>query len=190
MQDQKNRRVRMVVRNGPHGVEAAQIILVRGVVSVPRDDIERRMIHPGYPEPAREFAYKLTIGVEIFVASARCLEIARIGKPVRADGPEFRKLERGAEILTDVTARDARGWVDAKPQTARDDGNFLRFDMQPSEFRVEVERAKLRHDEHFAIGAVEKSPAHGSIGGVHIDSASRMNVRRSIPGHGHESVDE
>src|ERR1700676_3998579 len=120
------------------------------------------------------------MSIFIFVASARCLEIARIGKPVRADGAEFRKLERDAEILTDVTARDARGWVDAKPQAARDDGNFLRFDIQRAAFRVEVERPKLRHDEHLAIGAVEKSPAHGSIGGVHIDSASRMNVGRSV----------
>jgi hypothetical protein len=139
---------------------------------MPGDDIERLVIHSRAPKAAQELAYQLAFVVEIFVASMRCLEIPRVRESVRADGPEIRELERGAEVFTNVTARGARRQNDAKAQAARNDGDFLRFDVQPSELRIEVEAAKLRHDEQLAIGAVEKSPVHGSIGGIQMDRAS------------------
>ena len=56
--------------------------------------------------------------------------------------------------------------------------------LQPSELRIEHERAQLRHDEHLAIGAVEKSPLHGSIGGVQIDRASGVTFGSPFPAIG------
>src|SRR5207245_6097793 len=44
LQHEKDRRVRMVVAHRAHGVEAAQIVAIRGVVAVPGDDIERGVI--------------------------------------------------------------------------------------------------------------------------------------------------
>ena len=50
-----DRRVGVIERNRVDAVEERQIVLVRRVVAMPRDYIERRVIDEGGPEAAQEF---------------------------------------------------------------------------------------------------------------------------------------
>ena len=144
---------------------------------MPCNHIQRRVVQLRDPKLTQEFTDQFVVAVEVFITRVRGMEIPRVGKPVGADGPEVRQLERGAEILTNIAASAASRQIDPEAQAARDDGDFLRLDMNSSEFRVERQRSKLRHDEHLAIRTVEKPPPHRLICGIQVNGAARLKLR-------------
>lgn len=84
----------MVEGDGADGVEAAEVVFVRIVKTVPSDNIIRSVVLGGCEEVAVEFGED---GVGpcrvLFVGCDWGLEIASIGQAVGSDGPEFGKLE-------------------------------------------------------------------------------------------------
>ena len=75
LQDQEDGGVRMVETHGAHGVEGAQIVLVRRIVAVPCDDVQRRMVDGRAPQPAGEFRQQFEVAAAIFESGRGRLEI-------------------------------------------------------------------------------------------------------------------
>src|SRR5580698_11199521 len=157
---------------------------------MPGHHVQWRMIHFGDPQAAAEFSDQLAARLEVLVAGDGREEIACVGKTVGADGTEIRQFEQRPEILANIAAYGAARQIDPKAQAARDDGDLLGLYAQAPEFRVQHERALLRHEEHLAVGAVKESPLHRAIGGVQVDGAPGVSLRRSIARDGDETFYE
>ena len=99
---------------------------------MPRDHVERRVIHARDPQPARRLGDQLATRIEVFVARTRGLEIPRIGEPVGPDGAKLGQPQWAAEFSEHNPAHGTFGKIDPEPQAARDHGDLLRFDAKPS----------------------------------------------------------
>ncbi len=190
LQDEEDRRVGMVVADRADRVEAREIVLVRRVVAVPCDDVERRMVDRRRPQVALELGRELEAALAILVPRMRREEVARIGKAVAADHAEIRQPEVRAVVLAHVTARSAIRKLHAKADAARNDGDLARRHLEPAELRQDVQRALLRHDEELAVGIVEKAVRHRAVGRVEVDREPRHRLGAAVACHGHHAVDE
>src|SRR6185437_3713778 len=128
------------------GVEAAQVVLAWGIVAVPGDHIERRMIEPRRPQLAAEFGDELDVSGAILVPGDWSLKVAWIGEPVRADGAEVGQAHRRAEAFADVASRLTVRELDPEAQTARNQQHLLRHDLQDPELGRDAQPPELRHD--------------------------------------------
>src|SRR5208337_4330228 len=86
-------------------VEIRQIVFVRRVISVPGDDVERRVFVLGFPQAAEKLDNDTVVAVAIFVGGGGRLEIARVGQAVGADRTKLGEAQQGAVIFADVAAR-------------------------------------------------------------------------------------
>ena len=94
----------MIERNASDCVESLQIVTIRRVISVPADDIERRMIGFTSPQIPAEFGDNLTFRFDIFKPRNRRFKITRICQPVRPDRPKIGQPKLLAVIFADIAA--------------------------------------------------------------------------------------
>ena len=106
-QHSEDRRVGMIEADRVDDVEAREVVLVRRVVAVPGDDVERRMVDLRRHRLPQNFATSSSGAVDVLVRGDRRQEVARVGEPVRADRAELGQAERRAVILADIAARRA-----------------------------------------------------------------------------------
>src|SRR5687767_8051822 len=97
----------MVEADRVDGHEACELVLVRHVVAVPGDDVERRTIELRRPEAAHELRHDFAAGGCFLESSYRREEVARLREALRPDRPELGKAERRAVVLADVAPRRA-----------------------------------------------------------------------------------
>ena len=122
----------MVKGNRADGVEPAQVVLVRVVVTVPRDDVEGGMrlfgLVQGIVELGRDGvdvgAIVAHAAVVFAEARHRGLEVARVGEAVGSDRPQLGQLEVALVELQCVTPDGPGGQKHLVPHAARDDGDF------------------------------------------------------------------
>ena len=90
-EDGEDGRVGMVVGDAADGVEAAEVVFIGIVCSVPGDDVERSVVLEGGEEAFIEFADDSVGGGGgdvMNVGSCRGFEVPGVGKTVRPDGSE------------------------------------------------------------------------------------------------------
>ena len=73
----------MVEAHGVDGVEALEVIAVRREVAVPRNDVERRMLELGHPQPSGKLLHGLAAPGLILEMRRRDFEVARRREPVQ-----------------------------------------------------------------------------------------------------------
>ena len=95
----------MVEADRADGVEPREVVGIGGVIAVPGDDIERRVVELGRPEIALKLGDDLKGFVLILECRDRGAEVARVGKAVGADRPEFGQAEERPVILADIAPR-------------------------------------------------------------------------------------
>lgn len=101
----------VVEGNGANGVEAAQVVLVGVVVSVPGDDVEGGVVLAGGEEGVIEFAEEAVFGSLLFVVKGGdgSLEVPSVGETVGANRAEFGELEVALVEFEDVASYWAGG---------------------------------------------------------------------------------
>ncbi len=124
LQHEEDRRIGMVVADRADHVEAAQVVLVRREVAVPRDDVAAASGRSRGPQVAEELVDELEAPFAVLVCGDRVHEVARIGEAVRADRAQVGEAQVRAEVLADVAARLAIRQLDAEAHAARDDERF------------------------------------------------------------------
>jgi hypothetical protein len=160
----------MVERNRADSIKSPQIVFIRRVISVPRDDIERRILISRRPQIAAEFRDQFKLAVFVFKPRFGRFKIARIRQdrsrqsdPNRADenAPRnFRKCSRALRrraIRREISNRAAKR-------------RFRPRRFQNSKFGQKTNAIFLRDDEHFAVGVVEKSVGHIFIAGENMNA--------------------
>ncbi len=115
----EDRRIGMVEQDRTDGRKRRQIIFVGRVVAVPRNNVERRMAKFGDMELAAPFDDQPARRLLLLEPCDRRLEVARIGKAVRADRSAVGHGELGAVILADVAPRRLVDQFDLEHQAAR-----------------------------------------------------------------------
>ena len=119
----------VVVGDAADGIEAAEVVLVWIVPSMPGNDVERSMVLFCCEEMTVEFAYErpLALGV-FFERSDRSLEISRVGQAIRSDWTQFRKLEVALVKLEDVASNRSFWHRDPVADTSRNDTDLVGSD--------------------------------------------------------------
>src|SRR5690606_10378710 len=146
LQHQEDGWVRVIEADAAQRVEAAQVVFVGRIVAMPGNHVERRMIHVGLPQKPAELRNELEAADQVFVGCPRRHEITWVGQAVRAYRPQIRQLEQSAEILADVASRFAVGQYRAKPDTARNNGNFQGLNVYAPHFSVQLQAPPLGND--------------------------------------------
>ena len=103
----EERRIGVVEADRADRHEAREVVLVRHVVAVPGDHVERRMRELGRPQPAHELRDDLALAL-VLERGHRREEVARLREALRADRPELGQAERRAVVLAKVAARSGR----------------------------------------------------------------------------------
>src|SRR5690606_8550289 len=96
----------------------------------------------------------------------------------------IRQLEQGAEVLTDVASRFAVGQYHAKPDTARNDGDFQGLDVYAPHFSVQLQAPPLGNDEQFAVGIAKELIRHRAVRRIDVDSATAHLGGGAVASHG------
>jgi hypothetical protein len=163
LQHEEDRRVGVVVGDRADRVEALEVVAVRHVRAVPRDDVERRMADARRPQVAAELRDQLEVALAVLVARDRDLEIARVREAVAADDAEVGQPERRAVVLAHVAARLAVGQVDGEAHAARDHRDLGRRDVDQPELGRDLEPSVLGDDQKLAVGVVEVAVLHRPV---------------------------
>ena len=180
----------MVERNRVNAVEQRQVVLVGRIVSMPADDVERRVVDECRPQPAQEFRSDVEFAFAIFIRRDRSLEVARIRKAIRADRPQFGKPEGQAVVLADISARLRLLEHHAELHSSRNHADLARLYAQDPQLRVEAKRAELRNDQQLPIGCVEEAIFHRMVRGIQMDRQARLHGRVAIAAQRDNAVDE
>ena len=88
----------------------------------------------------------------ILIPGDRSLEIAPVRHAVGPDRAASRQFEFLAVIFADETARRSLDQFDPVEQAARNDGDFLRFEIDDAELGAEPQPPFLGHDEKLGVG--------------------------------------
>ena len=166
-----------------------QIVLVGRVVSMPCDDVERRVIDERRPEPAQKLRRDVKFAFAVFEGRDGRFE-SRAGWPSRwRRWPEFRQAEGQAVVLADVSASllstsstrnlTPRGMTQISPGATRE-----------CPAPCESESSQLRHDQQLAVGAIEEAVPHGGVGGVEVDGDAGLHGRVAVAAERDDAVDE
>src|SRR5882724_11493351 len=94
----------MIERDRADRIKSSQIVSIGGVVAVPRNDVERRMIDLARPEVTAKLCNELVRAILVLVPRDRRLKITRIRQPIRTDRPEIGEAKLFAVVLADVSA--------------------------------------------------------------------------------------
>ncbi|MCY1299952.1 hypothetical protein D9M70_495030 [compost metagenome] len=122
----------------------------------------------------------------------RRLEVARIGKAVGADRAAIRQCELGAIVLADIAAPDL---LFTKPRhlehgAARHDADFRGLHIHLAEFREDLDRARFRNDQEFAVGIEEIVVHHVGVEGIGMGRHSGLRRRIARRRHGADALKE
>ena len=79
--------------------------------------------------------------LNVLVRGDRREEVARVRKAVRADWPAIRQCETIAVVLTHISARAPVDGFNAEDDTARNDADLTRLDLDHAEFGAEAQPA-------------------------------------------------
>src|SRR6202048_3718558 len=101
-------------------IEIRQIVLIRHVIPVPGDDVQRRMIDRRCPESSLKLGHNPEIAFAIFKLRYWSQKVARIRQPVRANRPQIRQTKQRTIVLADITARFFLQKFDAKTNFSLD----------------------------------------------------------------------
>ena len=183
-------RVGVVEGDGVDAVEARQVVLVRRVVAVPGDHVERRVIDERGPQAAEKLGGDVELAVAVFIGGHGRLEVARIGEAVGADGAELGQAERQAVVFADVAAGLLLLKHDAEFDAARDHADLAGRDVEDAEFGVEAQRAELGNDEQLAVGGVEEAVVHRGVAGVEVDRDAGLHRGIAVAAQRDDAVDE
>src|SRR5690606_37314505 len=72
----------------------------------------------------------------------------------------------------------------------RDNGDFLRFDLNDAQFGGQAHPPLLWHDEQFAISVIEKASLHGTVGDIQVNAHAALLAGASIAAPGADALDE
>src|SRR5215510_9064853 len=97
----------MVERNRAYRRILAEIVLVRRVVAVPRDNIQRRMVERCDPHGTAPLDEELSGAVFILISRDGGQEVALIGEAIGADRPALGEREGAAVILAEISTGNA-----------------------------------------------------------------------------------
>src|SRR5215831_11182404 len=189
-QHREDRGVRMIKADRADHHEARQIVFIRDEITVPGDHAERRIRALGGPQIALELRHHDAGPWPLLIGRDRRLEIARIGKAVRAQRAEFRQPEPLAVILADVAAGRAARQLDTKPQPAWDNDDLAIIRVQNAEFGDKARAALLRDNEHVAVRIVEIALRHGGVGGIDVNRQARLVGGAPAAPNGDDTVDK
>ena len=120
LQHEEDRRIRMVVADRADRVEAREVVLVRHVVAVPRDDVERRVVDARADHRLpRNLATSSNSPSRSSYHAAGVRKSRGFARPFEPMTPEVGQAERRAEVLADVAARRV---ADSRPAARRESG--------------------------------------------------------------------
>lgn len=111
--------IRVVEGDGSDGVEAAEVVLVRVVVTVPGDDVEGSVVLSGRKEGVVEFAQDavflgcIRVLFVIIKGCNRSLEVTRVGETIGPNRAQLRQLVMALVEFTNVASNRAIGKLDA-----------------------------------------------------------------------------
>lgn len=103
-EDGENGRVRVVEGNGTDRVEAAKVVFVWVVVTMPGYNVKRSVVLAGDEEGVIEFTQDMILRryFLVFEEGRRGLEVSCVCEAIGADGAKFGELEMPFVQLTDV----------------------------------------------------------------------------------------
>ena len=119
----------MVEKDRPDRRIGPEVVLIRTVIAVPRDDVEWRVIDPGFVKAAAPFDHHATTDFAVLECGNRAFEVTRIGKAVGPDRPAVRQVELLPVVLAHEAARRSLQQIDAIDEPARKDRDLLRLDI-------------------------------------------------------------
>jgi len=132
----------VIVKDGVEGTEEGEIVFVGGVVSMPCNNVERRVIPCGLKEVAAKLVDDLEGSLDVFKGGNRREKVPRIGKAIGTDGTKRRQLKVPVEDLANVPSHIALN-LDRKEDSALDDADLLGFDLHAAKLGSDVENALL-----------------------------------------------
>ena len=182
LQHEEDRRIGMVEADRADRVEAREVVLVRRVVAVPRDDVERRVVDRGRPQVALELGHQLELAFAVLEPRVRRQEVARIGEAVAAD----RRRDRAAAAArrSSRTRSRARRYPSSSTRKRTPRGitaiSCGATSRRPSSVS-ETQRPLLRHDQKLAVGVVEEAVGHRAVGGVKVNGQAGHRLGSPLP---------
>mmetsp|Transcript_9802 Transcript_9802/g.28036 ORF Transcript_9802/g.28036 Transcript_9802/m.28036 type:complete len:322 (+) Transcript_9802:213-1178(+) len=188
--DSEDGRVRVVKCHGIHRAETGQIILVRGIVPVPRHCVKRGEVQLHGEEVPHELVHHGVRALHILIPGHGSLEVPRVGEAVGTDGTEVRQLEVPLEDLENVATAGAVGEADREAVAALNDSNLPRGHCQEAALGDNLKGAELRDNEEVAIGIAEAAVPHIGLARVHVDGVSGLGAGTAGATHGEEPPDE
>ena len=108
-QDGKDRRVGMIEAHCVDALKARHVVLVRSVVTVPCNYIERRVIDFGPPQPPQKLGDHLERAFPVFVIRNRRKKVTSIGEAICSNGPQIGKSKALSVVLADITTSSLVG---------------------------------------------------------------------------------
>jgi len=100
----ENGRVRVVIGHGANGTEAAEVVLIRVVVSMPSDHVKWGVVLASREEGVVEFADDVPAGLIFLEESCWNLKVASVGQTVGANRTELWELKVALVKFTYVTS--------------------------------------------------------------------------------------
>src|SRR5471032_1757003 len=137
----------MVVADRANRVEVAQIVLIWRVVTVPCNDVERRVTDIRPPQVTIELRDEFKLAFPILERRLRGEKVTRVRETIRADWPKIGEVKQRAEVFADVTARSSIRQCHGKAHATRNDGNLERLQLDDTQLRCDRQAAFLRHDQ-------------------------------------------
>lgn len=135
----------MIERDRINDHKSSQIVLVRHVISMPGDHIERTMrLLANKQLPLVLCDNFVILHVSIFVPGAGREEMPRIRQPVRSNRPQIGQSEVPTEHLQHISSRRLRN-VNCKPHSLLNHADFVRFDDHLPEFSGDFQPSFLRN---------------------------------------------
>lgn len=135
----------MIESDAVDGVESIEIVLVRRVVSVPRDHVERRVILFANKERANELGHDCEVDVlSVFESSHGVQKVTWVCEAVGTNRAEIGDLKVVVVHLQHVAARVTVGQADLERDAARHDADFTGEDFEHAKFGANIETTLLR----------------------------------------------
>ena len=173
----------MVKQDRTNRAVCGQVVLIRRVVAVPCNDVQRRLADFRFVELTAPFNRDGRRHFAVFIGSNRGFEVTRVGHAVGTNRATARKLEFLAVVFTDEATCGAFQKLNTIDQSTRNDADFLRRKVDDAQFRIEAQLAFLRHDQQLAVGREEIVVDHRL--GHKIDVAGHTDLRVHITRRGH-----
>mmetsp|Transcript_24343 Transcript_24343/g.52381 ORF Transcript_24343/g.52381 Transcript_24343/m.52381 type:complete len:381 (-) Transcript_24343:117-1259(-) len=180
----------MVKSHRIHGTKVVQVVLVRGVVAVPGDDVVGRK---GLGSAEERSVHLVDHLVALLNALAlepghRSLEVLRVGQAVGPDGTQIRQREVPLEDLKNVTPRLLLQQVNTEPDAPLQHADLARGHLEPAELGANPQPSQLGHDEEIAVRVRKARAVHTLVRSVDMDCESGLAACASGATHGEHSL--